>query len=560
MKKKSPKLILAFLSLFVTVISIGQIPSFPGGGGGGAGSVGGRGGFVYEVTNLNDAGIGSLRAGCVMSGARTIVFRVSGTIELASGIEILNPYLTIAGQTAPGGGIQISGKNSGDNIFWIQTHDVIIRFMRLRHGYNVNSNQSGDPVGVYYENNIIDHCTLMWGADQNTSAWGNYGPLNRVTWSWNIIAEPLSAHPVNFLMGSDTVSNSTNMTDLDAHHNLLANSSHRNPQINIKSFRFVNNIVYNWFNRASYVGGGILADFIGNIYKVGPLLLLAQLAISGHEITTDASKYVNDNCPLGAPSIYVINNKGPFNTNPSNDNWSMVWETGIMDTLSTAYRRIIPMLTLPFPIPIDSTNNLETLLLSTVGASQRLDCLGNWVNNRDSCDIRIINEYNSGSGIVPTTENDVGGFPMIAGGSPCPDTDHDGMPDAWENILGLNPNNSADGNGTNVMMPYTNLEAYLSGLNGSGNAIAETGSGNSVSIFPNPFTETTTIDFSSLQNLGNGKLSFHLFNVFGEIVTTVQNISEKKLTMEKRGLSAGMYFYKVMLNAKQISVGKLIVR
>jgi len=115
------------------------MPAFPGAQGGGAGSLGGRGGGVYEVTNLNDAGAGSLRAGVQMSGARTIVFRVGGTIKLLTELDLVNPYLTIAGQTAPGGGILLSGVNLADqnNMVRVRTHDVILKYMRIRTGYGV---------------------------------------------------------------------------------------------------------------------------------------------------------------------------------------------------------------------------------------------------------------------------------------------------------------------------------------------------------------------------------------------------------------------------------------
>ena len=110
--------------------------AFPGAQGGGAASVGGRGGAVIEVTNLNDSGTGSLRACTSASGARTCVFRVSGNIQLTSQLYITNPYLTIAGQTAPGGGITLSARGTSQRVFTVATNNVVIRYLRVRHGYN----------------------------------------------------------------------------------------------------------------------------------------------------------------------------------------------------------------------------------------------------------------------------------------------------------------------------------------------------------------------------------------------------------------------------------------
>ncbi|MBK8419771.1 hypothetical protein [Candidatus Villigracilis saccharophilus] len=109
------------------------LPAFPGAEGFGANSIGGRGGIIYEVTNLNDTGTGSLRACVEASGARTCVFRTGGLIVLQSALRIVNPYITIAGQTAPGGGITLKTASGGD-IFSTQTHDVVIRYITARPG------------------------------------------------------------------------------------------------------------------------------------------------------------------------------------------------------------------------------------------------------------------------------------------------------------------------------------------------------------------------------------------------------------------------------------------
>lgn len=458
--------------LLISILPINaneQIPAFPGAGGGGAQSAGGRGGIVYEVTNLNDSGQGSLREGIEMKGARTIVFRVGGTIWLKSGFNITNPFLTIAGQTAPGGGIQISGKNTPESMFVINTHDIIIRYLRIRHGFNADADQTGDPVSVMGGNNvIIDHCTLMWTTDENSDVWGDKinNPPHNITWSWNIFAEPLSSHPTNPITGSDTSAIADLMNDIDFHHNLLMNSSHRNPLIKNKSSRFVNNIVYNWRYYATTVGTGVQADIIGNLYRTGPL----NKGNSSHKYEIEAfpvSQFI-DMMPSGDLSLYVTGNIGPNNSDPGADNWIMVTEItdengDIVGPLATRYRRTQPLPSLPVPIITDPADHLEEIIIPTAGSSQRLDCQGNWIPNRDKADLRIVLEYHGFGGIIPASESEVGGFPVIEDGAPCKDTDHDGMPDAWEQVHGLNPENASDGTIISAN-GYSHLENYLNGV------------------------------------------------------------------------------------------------
>ena len=452
--------------LFSSTTLLSQVPAFPGAQGGGAESAGGRGGIIYEVTNLNNDGAGSLRAGIAMSGPRTIVFRVAGTINITSGYTISNPYLTIAGQTAPGGGIQIAAKNSGQNIFNINTHDVTLRYLRLRKGY-IAVSQSGNPTAAFAGYNCIyDHLSMYWSTDENACAWGGTSPLYKQTWSWCLMAEPLAAHPTSFITGSDISSRADVMTDIDLHHCMLANSSHRNPLVKNKSFRMVNNIIYNWKFYATQSVGGVNIDIIGNYYKPGPLNKDAQ----AYEIEIAPGPYTSD-CASGTATVYVLGNKGPNNSIPTNDNWTMVrrvsGENGsIVGTLDAKYRRTSPLPVLTYPIIADPVENIESKMLPTIGASQRLDSLGNMISNRDDCDKRVINEYNSNTGILPANEGLVGGFPVIATGTPYRDTDKDGMPDAWEKAKKLNPNDAADRNLKTVMSPYTNLEAFLSGICG----------------------------------------------------------------------------------------------
>ena len=448
-----------------------SLPAFPGAQGGGAASVGGRGGAVCEVTNLNDSGLGSLRQ-CAesVSGPRTVVFRVGGTINLTTAIRIRNPFITIAGQTAPGGGILLSGKNSSDYGLVIYTHDVIVRYIRVRMGDNSSrpgGSQQGSNVwvgsGDTY-NIILDHISMSWTTDETLTIWRPAGtPAPRsITLSWSINSESLASHATAFGIGCGTTAQCGEaMTDLDFHHNLVMSHSHRIPLFGIKSLRWINNITYNYGFYAMQTQGGTQVDAINNYWRPGPVNDPSRYEIQAYP----AGYPVN---AAGSPSFYVIGNMGPHNPTPSSDNWPLLSEiTGEngsqIGPLSTSYRRSVPLPALTFPVVASAADELENSVLPTVGASQRLACDGTWIPNRDAVDQRLMNEYQTGGGQIPATEGAVGGFPTIAGGTPCTDTDHDGMPDLWESANSLNPNDASDGPRV-AADGYTNLENYLSGV------------------------------------------------------------------------------------------------
>ncbi len=255
-----------FFLLYVTP-GPAQIPAFPGAEGWGAASVGGRGGIVLQVTNLNDSGPGSFRDAVSTPGARTIVFRVGGIIDLQSEVQVTNPYVYIAGQTAPGDGIVL--KNFALTIF---THDVTIRGLRIRTGnnYPLLSPDNRDCLDVESGsyNVIIDHCSFSWGSDENTSVLDS--AVNSVTIQWCIISEALYAnmHPKGFhsmglLIGYDASKTSV-------HHNLFAHNGARNPLILRRTdHEFVSNLVYDWKYKSDLYEQGtqFLLDFTGNYYK-----------------------------------------------------------------------------------------------------------------------------------------------------------------------------------------------------------------------------------------------------------------------------------------------------
>lgn len=456
--------------LLVATVSAQALPAFPGAEGGGAQSIGGRGGIVCEVTNLNDSGPGSFR-NCVeqMSGPRTVVFRVSGNIQTLSRIVVFYPYLTIAGQTAPGGGIVLSAKNHTSPIMQINADNVIIRYLRFRRGRHITGNNGGSNLVIAKGTNlVIDHCTFTWAQDRHLASNGTpppYAPRN-ITVSNNIFAEMLNVPDATgiFIMGQNNGTADV-MTDIDFHHNLFSTNSHRFPLVKNKSIRIISNIMYNWRYYATHTSGGVHADIISNKYKIGPLYGTGSSNPWNYEILISPAYTINS--ASGNPSIYVQGNVGPNNSNPNSDSWSMVREVksenaSEVGPLSAKYKRLNPLPALPTPITIHPADQLESLLLPIVGASRRLNCLGNWVTNRDAADARIISDYVAGKGRMPANENEVGGFPSLAAGTPCTDTDRDGIPDAWEDANGLEKNNPADARSIHSS-GYSNLERYLNG-------------------------------------------------------------------------------------------------
>src|SRR6188474_1117151 len=168
MMKNFKLLFCLFLSVHLPEIHFAQLPAFPGATGFGSNTPGGRGGIVIEVTNVNDDGPGSFREALNTPGVRTIVFRTGGIIELQSDLQVTEPFVTIAGQTAPGDGIAL--KNFALSVF---THDIIIRGMRFRPGDDPDG-ESPDirdclAMQAGTEHVIIDHCSFSWSIDENVS-------------------------------------------------------------------------------------------------------------------------------------------------------------------------------------------------------------------------------------------------------------------------------------------------------------------------------------------------------------------------------------------------------
>ncbi|MCC6455763.1 MAG: hypothetical protein IT328_12505 [Caldilineaceae bacterium] len=428
------------------------IAAFPGAEGFGAQSVGGRGGKVIEVTNLNDAGDGSLRACIQASGPRICVFRVAGTIALNSKLEITNPYITIAGQTAPGGGITLKSADPTTDVHMhVRTHEVIIRYLRFRPGTRQTNGRAltfnnGQAAPNAVHNVVVDHVSMSWAGDEILILWGQ---TNNITVQWSMLTESLP----NSLESGSTGLKGPNLGDergggaYTLHHNLLAHHTQRFPKINTAGgpVDLVNNVMYNMGTLGAIVQSPAQVNFVNNYIKAGPNTRInAFLDFQGGQYHASGN---------------VL--QGVANFSKSSD----------------------PVAATRFAAPAITTTSGEIAydqVLSTSGAYQGLACDGTWFARRDAVDTRIaqsVVDGTRGHNIDPsatvnglgyiTNPEDVRGWPNLDPGTPCADTDHDGMPDIWETQNGLNPaaDDSAqdkDGDG------YTNIEEYINGTANSG--------------------------------------------------------------------------------------------
>jgi pectate lyase len=437
------------------------MPAFPGAEGFGVTTVGGRGGRVIEVTNLDDAGPGSLRDAVEAEGPRTVVFRLAGTIGLESNLVIANPYITIAGQTAPGEGITLRSMNPAvDAILEIETHDVVIRFLTLRAG----PPSAGDGMMILASedhdtyNIVIDHNSISWAVNRDLATWYD---VHDISIQWNIFSEgldcsihPKGCHSKGVLLGgyaSDENKDNPGAGNLSFHHNLMAHNGERNPLVSMSGVTdVVNNVVYNPFGSFSHVDFQhqltvIPVNYVGNYFKPG--------------VDTDPGKYgvdIASEAILGA-QIFVLGNIDPHRLNSSQP------EINIVDPDARPY-----VVSAPSPVPfITTTSALEAYdqVLAGAGASRGLGCDGAFFSRRDAIDARIVKDVINGTGQIIDDPSEVGGWLTIPPATPCADSDHDGMPDQWEEQQGFDPNDSSDASADQDGDGYTNIEEFLNGTN-----------------------------------------------------------------------------------------------
>ena len=452
--------------------------AFPGAEGAGRFTTGGRGTAamptaVLEVTNLRDDNLpGCLRYALGLSSAqapaRTVVFRVSGTVHLLSPLVINRPNTTLAGQTAPGDGICLA-----DYPVTVKANNVIVRFIRFRMG-DKNQNQGfvdgggGDDAfgGTRNSRLVVDHCSMSWSTDEVFSVYEG----DSTTLQWNLIAEPLNysyhyekgdtdfeRHGFGGIWGGQHAS---------FHHNLFAHCKNRTPRFNgsrythpagFENAEFTNNVIYDWGENNVYAGEGGNYNIVNNYYKPGPSTnprVRAQV-LNPYKIDKEQGRlpygkfFLTGNYVDGAPAVTA-------------HNWRGVAMNG-----GSAADTVLSKVETPFQLglgaPQTAVAAYEAVLRGAGATGPR----------RDTLDQRLVREVRARTGTVIDVQ---GHYPHgtpystsqrawpVLNSAPAPaDHDHDGMPDAWEKAHGLNPTNAAD-RALRAANGYLNLENYLNSL------------------------------------------------------------------------------------------------
>ncbi|WP_289659959.1 pectinesterase family protein [Flavobacterium panacagri] len=439
------------------------VPAFPGAEGYGKYVTGGRGGKVIYVTNLNDSGTGSLREAIGQAGPRIVVFKVSGNIELKSELNVTD-NITIAGQTAPGGGITLKDYNVK-----VRGNNVILRYLRFRMG-DTNDVENDALGGRFQKNIIVDHCSMSWSTDECVSFYQN----ENFTLQWCIISESLrnsvhakGAHGYGGVWGGKNAS---------FHHNLLAHHDSRNPRLgeyandifaktDLVDIR--NNVIYNWGGNSCYGGDAMNVNLVNNYWKPGP-----GTSNSTKERILSTGRSLDTTSPLYGiwGKYFVDGNYVVGSERATQDNWTYgVYsqfhgsQLPVSDADKAAIKISAPHA--PGEITTHSATKAYQLVLDNAGANLFRDAVDKRaVDDTRSGTASIMNGGNGSTNGYIDTPSATGGWPVLPTGEAPLDTDGDGMPDKWETEKGLNPASAADGNLKTVDGVYTNIEVYINSL------------------------------------------------------------------------------------------------
>lgn len=427
-------LVLAMITYGSASVLAENLPAFPGAEGFGTYSIGGRGGDVYIVTNLNDSGTGSLREAVEAEGPRIVVFEVSGTIYLNSQLLIRNPYITIAGQTSPG------GVTLANHDLAVRSDHTIIRHLRVRPGDTAGIEL--DTLEIRNANNVIlDHVSTSWGTDETLSVVDS----DLVTVQWSIVSESLnqSVHAKGE-HGYGSLLRGGYGERVTFHHNLWAHHRGRMPRPgNYNSHQadpeglFVdirNNVFYNW---RDYCGNNhdsntvAKYNFINNYYQAGPITKPGGSNTAFDDRSSQSAAYFSGN---------YMNGSLP------DDPWHIVSGNALTNP---DYK-----LSEPLPAYPVETEDAVSAYQNVVKLSGALP--------RDAVDNRIMNDVDNGTGALIDSQAEVGGWPLLTGEPPV-DANRNGIADWWEIKHGLD---SDDPNLANQVTEsgYTVIEEYINWL------------------------------------------------------------------------------------------------
>jgi pectate lyase len=502
-----------------TSVHAAQDPVFPGAEGAGVLTSGGRGGKVLKVTRLDDPDTtspakGTFRWALTQTGPRIVVFAIGGNIELRKSIKIREPFLTIAGQTAPGYGVTIRN----DPVI-IQTHDIVIRYLRFRLGETGTTRaDDGDALTIAGPtdeklndpkrrtfNIVIDHCSFSWGTDETVSFYNKSGNIRKhefrtqnITFSWNIIAEPLACSPLrpHSECKPGTKGHSTalyfglNHDNITIHHNLIAHSVRRNPLIEDGHFEVINNVIFDARQVLNITRQRKVVQTVSDPTVLNYIGNKAIAAGGTRMILISPNKCEEDSCEGDVQSldhkIYVKDNIGPVRTKPEMDEWKCVTDDwGDRHDADKKWQApslyAWPDSANHYPVTIQDHQNAYHDVLKNAGANIKRDVVDQRIvsevrdcHDNGNCIKRIIDspsfdssrkhlsrsDYSKYS--ITATPQDIAedGYPVLKNGIELRDSDNDGMPDDWETKNGLNPNKN-DSSSNNLHQIYTNIEVYI---------------------------------------------------------------------------------------------------
>ncbi|OUS02942.1 hypothetical protein A9Q86_02525 [Flavobacteriales bacterium 33_180_T64] len=441
---------MCLIALTISFYSYSQTKAFPSVKGGGTYTTGGRGGIVVKVTNLNNSGSGSLRSALMMTVPRTIIFDVSGTIVLTSAIELIleNSNFTVAGQTAPEGGITISNHLIQMGGGWSRAsqpcNNAIWRYVRFRNGrYNGQPDvrEHNGFVCTGASGLVFDHCSFSFCDDQAMSMGGDWGDFKDVTIQNCIFSENATAVIIGLNPNYPT-------GDITSINNLYVDQGHRTPNAGgTLQYDIINNVYFNWGSRLTNANAGSPEiNFIGNYMQPGSFTLNGSV-----------NKVQNI-----TGNIYTANNyHATYYPSPQLDDRNL-WQNFYTNAwLSNSHftTTMHPLLENP---TVASAQDAYTEVLSNVGANKFLNGDGSFGNYRDSFDILKISNVENNISSNPFNKNWT--LPTLPNTTRPTnyDTDNDGMADEWEmdtfNTLSHTGTVDSNGNG------YTDLEDFLNGV------------------------------------------------------------------------------------------------